>query len=816
MLANHYFIVTMVLTWLFNWSTPASAQTTSTWVGGAGDWTPCPQQGGNALWNTCPIYPDGNYNAVIAGGPVTLSQVNGDDEAVVNLTIDSGDTLSFLGGSLHVTGSIVNDGSMAISTGGFLSIDGSSVTISGTGSVSLQSPTAAISPPSGFNNTFVNQQLISGQGVINGATLTNQGTITASGGTLQLWPNTVTGLTNTGTLQAASGATLYFSGDLSTPFNNTNGTIKAFSGGTVTLYGGTYTGGKLITSGTGTFQTVDGAITPTLNDLSAAADFVVPSGGSVAFAGAITNTGTFNVTQGVVYVSGNAKLQGAGTITMSDVCCNILVGLTGAGSALINESTIRGAGSIGSAGLTITNQKLINAAALTNHLILAGDPLINNATLEASGGGTLEIRSLVDNTGGSIQALTGSVVLVNSGTIQGGTLKTSGTGVFQSTGGTLDGTTNITTNTGTFQVNGGSLALAGTVKNNGTISLTDSSLEINSAATLEGKGTMTFSSGAFMYGSGTLTNESTIEGSGNLGDSGTNLVNEGTLIANQPATLYIDPGTSFSNPGALVVNAGSTLQATSGFQNLSNGTLSGGKYQIAGTLEIGGDIRTNAAALTLTGPSAQILDPNNNALKHFASNTSKGVLSLTLGKNLAIAGSFSSAGSVTIDSTSGLSVGGSFTQTGGTTTIDGTLTAPSGLILQQGAIFGQGKITAGLSSTGSGVVTAGDSATSPGILSVAGYSQGANGVLDLAIGGPSVGTQYSQLDVTGGAGLSGTLNIGLIDSFIPAVGSTFTILTGSAVTGQFATVNGLSINSGEHFEINYNTTSVTLQVVSGT
>ena len=113
-------------------------------------------------------------------------------------------------------------------------------------------------------------------------------------------------------------------------------------------------------------------------------------------------------------------------------------------------------------------------------------------------------------------------------------------------------------------------------------------------------------------------------------------------------------------------------------------------------------------------------------------------------------------------------------------------------------------------------MTAGDSATSPGVLSVAGYSQGINGVLNLAIGGTNVGTQYSQLDVTGGAGLSGTLNIGLIDSFIPAVGSTFTILTGSAVTGQFATVNGLSINSGEHFEINYNTSSVTLQVVSGT
>ncbi|HUE03958.1 MAG TPA: hypothetical protein VMR62_30680 [Bryobacteraceae bacterium] len=569
---------------------------------------------------------------------------------------------------------------MAISTGGLLSIDGPSVTMSGTGSVSLQSPTAEISPPSGFNNTFVNQQL------------------TASGGTLQLWPNTVTGLTNTGTLQAAIGTTLYFSADLSTPLNNTNGTIKALSGGTVTPYNGIYTGGELITSGTGTFQTFDGAITPTLNNLTAAADFVVPSGISVAFAGAITNTGSFNVSQGAVYVSGDATLQGAGTITMSDVCCNILAGLSGAGNTLINESTIRGAGSIGSAGLTITNQKLINATALTNHLILKGDPLINNAMLEASGGSTLEIQSVVDNTGGTMQALTGSGVLVNSGTMQGGTLKTSGTGVFESTGGALDGTSNIPTNAGTFQVNGGaSLALAGTVKNTGTISLTDSSLEINSAATLEGKKTMTFSSGSFMYGSGTLTNESTIQGSGNLGDAGTNLA-----------------------------------------QDFSDGTLSGGKDQIAGTLEIGGDIRTNAAVLA---PGLR---------RRFSAFRLQYV-----GKNLAIAGSFSSAGSVTIDSTSGLSVGGSFSQTGGTTTIDGTLTAPSGPILQEGAIFGQGKITAALSSTGSGVFPW--SAICRRLLT------GTNGVFNLAIGGTNVGTQYSQLDVTGGAGLSGTLNIGLIE-----------------------------------------------------
>jgi hypothetical protein len=37
----------------------------------------------------------------------------------------------------------------------------------------------------------------------------------------------------------------------------------------------------------------------------------------------------------------------------------------------------------------------------------------------------------------------------------------------------------------------------------------------------------------------------------------------------------------------------------------------------------------------------------------------------------------------------------------------------------------------------------------------------------------------------------------------------------STVSGTFPTVNGLSINSGEHFTIKYNPTNVTLTVVSG-
>jgi hypothetical protein len=75
-----------------------------------------------------------------------------------------------------------------------------------------------------------------------------------------------------------------------------------------------------------------------------------------------------------------------------------------------------------------------------------------------------------------------------------------------------------------------------------------------------------------------------------------------------------------------------------------------------------------------------------------------------------------------------------------------------------------------------------------------------------------VGTKYSQLASSNGISLSGTLNIKNLNSFT-AVGSTFNIVTGGAITGQFTTVNGLNIDSSEKFRVDYNPTSVTLTVV---
>jgi len=60
-----------------------------------------------------------------------------------------------------------------------------------------------------------------------------------------------------------------------------------------------------------------------------------------------------------------------------------------------------------------------------------------------------------------------------------------------------------------------------------------------------------------------------------------------------------------------------------------------------------------------------------------------------------------------------------------------------------------------------------------------------------------------------------TLHISLINTFFPAIGNTFTILTCGARTGQFSTVNGLSINSVERFVVTHGATSVNLTVESG-
>jgi hypothetical protein len=168
--------------------------------------------------------------------------------------------------------------------------------------------------------------------------------------------------------------------------------------------------------------------------------------------------------------------------------------------------------------------------------------------------------------------------------------------------------------------------------------------------------------------------------------------------------------------------------------------------------------------------------------------TLNGVLALTgPGATLDFgSGGFSNAGIVVIGKGAIVSVGtADYTQSGGATAVDGTLEAAN-VDLDGGVLRGAGTIQANV--VNAALIVPGDPF---GTLTVQGsYTQTATGVLLIPIAGPS---QYGQLAVTGSATLDGTLQVTLLDNYVPAVSASFPILTFADYSGGFATEVGLAL-----------------------
>jgi hypothetical protein len=91
------------------------------------------------------------------------------------------------------------------------------------------------------------------------------------------------------------------------------------------------------------------------------------------------------------------------------------------------------------------------------------------------------------------------------------------------------------------------------------------------------------------------------------------------------------------------------------------------------------------------------------------------------------------------------------------------------------------------------------------------YEQLDSGALNVTIAGIA---DFDAFPVSAAATLDGNLNIKLGDSYEPALGETFEILTAASVDGTFATVNGTAIVAGRKFDVIYGANNVTLKVVS--
>jgi uncharacterized protein (TIGR03437 family) len=150
---------------------------------------------------------------------------------------------------------------------------------------------------------------------------------------------------------------------------------------------------------------------------------------------------------------------------------------------------------------------------------------------------------------------------------------------------------------------------------------------------------------------------------------------------------------------------------------------------------------------------------------------------------------------------------GQFTQTAGTTTLNGGhLCFGTPGQFQGGLLQGIGTITGNINNTGATL----NPGQSPGLLTISGnYTQGANSTLNLELGGLTPGTQYDQVAIGGTATLGGTLNVTLINGFVPSHGNVFQVLTFATRTGDFAVKNGLNAGNAR-LAATFNPTNLSL------
>jgi hypothetical protein len=764
-------------------ATVADPLVTDNWLGGTGTWNVTGNWSGGVPNNGTPV--GTTYDVFIdhgrAGASVVTLNIN---VGINNLTIDSDDSLAIGNGfSLTINGSsIANAGKLSLnSTGNItsLAIGAPSVTLSGGGTVTLSNNANNFIFGATTADTLTNQETIQGAGHIgNGQlTLVNSGIIN-SNQTAGMTIQANGGTTNTGTLEATSGSTL---GLVGMTVTNTGGTISAngsklqeinatINGGTVTLTGAStlqmtngiiHNGSTLNNSATGTIEVVAGTNTlgGTVNNPAGGVikvdnnALLILENGSYPKLGTVTLNSTGNFTD--LEIGGaNVTLSG-GTVTLSNNANNFIFGATAA-DTLTNQETIQGAGHIGNGQMGLLNSGTILANQST--------PLvIQPSTAGFTNNGTLQV-----NSGDLMHVLGGPFTNFSGTTLTGGTYNVTGTVEIDQLGST-----------------GGEI-----VTDAAHINLTGLSSSFVDAA---GKDALSKLASTTAAGSFALA-------------GGRNFTTAG----------------NFTNNGALTIGTGSKFDVNGNLTNFSGTTLTGGSYNVTGTLQFNSaNVVTNAANITLSGTSSKITDQGGaaNALANFATNSSTGSFTLSGGQTLTTSGSFTNAGTLTVatGSTFTLNGGGTYTQTGGTTTVDGLLKSSvttAALNLNGGSLFGTGMLGFGV--VDSGIITPADSKTSAGMLAVSGtYHQNSGGALNIAIGGTTPGTKYDQLNVTGAATLNGTLNLSLINGFVPTVGSTFEILNASSVSGTFSTVNGTKINASEHFVVACDTTDCDVTVASG-
>ena len=148
----------------------------------------------------------------------------------------------------------------------------------------------------------------------------------------------------------------------------------------------------------------------------------------------------------------------------------------------------------------------------------------------------------------------------------------------------------------------------------------------------------------------------------------------------------------------------------------------------------------------------------------------------------------------------GLAIGANFTQTAGNANLGTNFTVGSNVRVEAGSFTGRGAITGYFYNNGS--VSPGNQL---GLITAASFTNTAAATLNIqlgAVGAP--GTNYDRVALTGGNSLNGTLNVTLLNGFVPSPGNQFTVMVHTARSGVFAFTN----SSRYDFTILYTSSNV--------
>jgi hypothetical protein len=462
----------------------------------------------------------------------------------------------------------------------------------------------------------------------------------------------------------------------------------------------------------------------------------------------------FSVSGDGVLTLSNVALGGAGTVRNANV-----VNLT---SSTLDVGLDNEAGMVHAGGATTLNHQ-------------ADRPLVNgpDATLDLRPAATLTVAGGFTNQGG-ITVGAGGTFTVSGGTfLQSGTVDGSGTLALAGTTATFAGDlSNAVTGLSLTQT---TLTLGGTLTNVGTLDLGGSTIN----GPVDNQGNLTVqTTGARGVINGPLTSE-----------AGATVSIQGSLTTSQ----------DFSNDGLLVLSGVVPMLTTPTLTNGPDGTMSvapgiTGAFLNTHALTNSGflDLTLNTLTVGFTGPGASAVNGG----------------SISVGAEQSLffeGGDFTNSGTVEVASRGTLLTTGQYTQSAGLTLLsEAIVIAGAPVDLEGGALLGTGMINASV--VNNAEVDVGEFG-SPGILVIRGsYTQTANGVLVVRVGGPDFGTDFDQLRISGQATLDGSLTVHLINGFVPTSGDRFQVLTFRSATGAFATLDG----DGPAFTPRVEATDVTL------